>query len=147
MPAFTRAAAIATLITAAMFAAAPLSAEAGQDPDLNAAIKHAGEKQDPIITKADKALIAAKCGYASDWDGDNISIDDGVLKCADGKKVEDAETRAMSKAISARAEKYVEGIMSDPAVKRAMDGTIERETRAALEKARIALKRAGISSE
>lgn len=145
MPIFAyAAAAVLALGTTTVLVTAP---EPGRDDELSAAIKSAGERQDPIVTKADKALIAAKCGYAADWNGDNISINNGVLKCANGKKVDDPEVRAMSKAISARAEKYVEGIMSDPAVKRAMDGTIERETKAALEKARVALKRAGLSDD
>ncbi|MBX3564200.1 MAG: hypothetical protein KF730_06435 [Sphingomonas sp.] len=141
MPTFTYAAAALAALGATMLATAPATAPFHHEDGLGAAIRAAGERQDPIVTKADKALIAAKCGYAADWDGHNISINDGVLKCADGRKIDDPEVRAMSKAISARADKYVEGIMSDPAVKRAMDGTIERETRAALEKVRAKLDR------
>ncbi len=147
MPAVTRTAAIATILAATVFLGGSTSAQSTQERDLHAAIKRAGDRQEPIVTRADKAMIAAKCGYAPDWDGDNISLNNGVLTCADGKKVSDDETRAMAKGISRRADKYVQGVMNDPAVKRAIDGTAQRAAKEAIEKAEKALARAGLAED
>jgi hypothetical protein len=51
----------------------------------------------------------------------------------------------MAKRVSERADKYVEAVMSDPAVKRAIDGTAQREAKKAIEKAQKALARAGFA--
>jgi hypothetical protein len=109
------------------------------DPDLNAAIHKAGKKAEPIVTPADRALIEAKCGTGA-YDQESTNINKGVLICPDGRRIDDAETHAMSKRIEVRAKAYVDSVMNDPAVKRAMDGTIEREVAAALRKVRRQLR-------
>lgn len=144
MPVFAHVAATAVVLGAAMLGA-PSGAQDRPGDEISAAIHKAGAKHEPIVTKADKALIARKCGYADDHDDRNTNIQNGTLICADGKRVSDDETKAMAKRVSERADKYVEAVMSDPAVKRAIDGTAQREAKKAIEKAQKALARAGFA--
>jgi hypothetical protein len=145
MPVFTRVAATAIVLGAAMLAAPFASAQGRPGDEISEAIHKAGAKHEPIVTKANKALIARKCGYKDEYDDRNTNIQNGTLICADGKRVSDDETRAMAKRVSERADKYVEAVMSDPAVKRAIDGTAQREAKKAIEKAQKALARAGFA--
>ena len=122
------------MIAAALFAMAPSSQDA--DAALKSAIEQAGARLEQIVTPADKALIASKCGYAADWDEKKISLSDGVLICENGKRVADAETKALEIRISKRARAYADAVMRDPAVKRAIDLVASQAAREALAKVR-----------
>ena len=124
-----------------MLAAALVAVASPATQDANAALKSAidaaGARHEPIVTPADKALIAKKCGYPADWDGKNISLNHGVLICENGKRVADAETKALEVRISTRARAYANAVVNDPAVKRAIDMVASQATKEALEKVRI----------
>jgi len=110
-----------------------------RDPDsIGAAIAEAGKGANEIVTPADRALMRAKCGETSDH---SINFKNKALVCPDGRRIEDAETRAMSERISARATAYVDRVMNDPKVRRAIDGTAQREAAAALRRAADRLER------
>lgn len=140
MPTFSRCAMIAILLTAAPLEWPAASAQSRED-SVSAAVRKAGEKREPIITASDRALIARKCGYASPEAEHNTNFSKGALVCEDGRRVEDAETRALAARVSKRAREYVEAVMRDPAVRRAIDGTATRAAREALVKVRASLER------
>ncbi len=123
------------MLAAATFAISSLSAQDANGA-LDAAMKRAGASQEPIVTTADRALIARKCGYAAGWNERNIKLNHGVLICENGKRVADGETKALETRISRRARAYANAVMSDPAVKRAIDMTASEAARKALEKVR-----------
>jgi hypothetical protein len=58
-----------------------------------------------VFTDSERALITARCGYGSDWNGRSIRFEDGALVCSDGTRVDDPEVRAMT----ARAGERIRG--------------------------------------
>jgi hypothetical protein len=83
MPVFTRVAATAIVLGAAMLAAPFASAQGRPGDEISEAIHKAGAKHEPIVTKANKALIARKCGYKDEYDDRNTNIQNGTLICAE----------------------------------------------------------------
>lgn len=121
-----------SMLAWAMFAMFPQDGAAA----LKAAIDAAGAKHEPIVTPDDKALIAHKCGYAT-WDGKDISLNDGVLICKNGRRVADAETRALEVRISKRARAYANAVMGDPEVKRAINLVAKQATKEVMVKVKF----------
>jgi hypothetical protein len=65
------------------------------------------------FTPAERAVIERKCGYAPGaWDGFEASLSEGSFTCRDGRKVDDAEMRAVLKAAAPRIEARVEAVMA-----------------------------------
>ncbi|HSX55677.1 MAG TPA: hypothetical protein VLG14_10290 [Sphingomonas sp.] len=122
--------------------AAPGSAHDRAGEKLSAAIHSEMAAQGPIVTVEDRALIAKKCGQSLDETTDsNIQINDDALRCANGKRVAvDGEIRAMTRRISARAERHVEHAMKSAAVARAQAEVAQEAAARAIEEARAALK-------
>lgn len=122
------AAAVAASITLAGSAfAQDADAEARLDRTIDAAM----EAEGPWLLPAEQALITRKCGYApGSRDGESISMNDGVLICANGRRVDDPEVRAMMKVAGPRISRRVHAVMESPAVKNALslvvDGAVER---------------------
>ncbi|HYG48249.1 MAG TPA: hypothetical protein VD846_09955 [Allosphingosinicella sp.] len=64
------------------------------------------------FTAEERALIERKCGYApGEWDGFEANLSDGTFICRDGRRVEDAEMRALLRAAAPRIEARVEAVM------------------------------------
>jgi hypothetical protein len=108
--------------------AAPAGAHPGAVPEdkLGQRIEAAIKKDGPFLTPAEQALMERKCGYpAGSSDGFSISISNGVLICRDGRKVDDAETRAMLAVAEPRIERRIRTVMGSAEVQGAIRATAE----------------------
>jgi hypothetical protein len=91
----------------------------------------------PFFTGTERALVARKCGYAPGaWDGFEANISNGVLTCTNGRRVDDAETRAMLRAAAPRIGRRVQEVMARPAVRAAIGRVAEEATAQALREMR-----------
>ncbi|WP_343521127.1 hypothetical protein [Sphingomonas sp.] len=109
--------------------------------ELSAAVHRELAAQGPIVTDADHALIARKCGDGAGTKHANIQIDDDTLHCANGQRVAmDAETRAMVKRISTRAQRHADRAMKSAAVAEAQARVAEEAAARAMKEARAALR-------
>jgi hypothetical protein len=128
-----RSAAVTATLAASLSLIGPAYA---QDKDeagdrLGRTIEQAMEADGPWLLPAEQALIARKCGYAAGTGhSDSITMTDGVLLCANGRRVDDPEVRAMVAAASPRISRRVSAVMDSPAVRNAIaavsDGAVQR---------------------
>lgn len=101
---------------------------------------HAGGS---FFTPEERALIERKCGYApGTWDGFQLNITNHVLICTNGRRVDDAEVRAMLRVAEPRIERRVNEIMSRPAVRAAIERVASAATARAMREVRAELDRA-----
>ena len=110
------------------------SATATEGPDgrLSQVIHRAMRAEGPLFTPAEQAVINAKCGYApGEWDGFSANISNGVLHCTNGRRVDDAEMRALLEVANPRIRSWVRAVMASPEVRSAINGVaIEARARA-----------------
>ena len=128
-----RSAALAAALAAGFSNASPaLSQDRADASDrLGRTIDRAMEADGPWILPAEQALIERKCGYAPGTrQRDSITMNDGILICADGRRVDDPEVRAMMAVASPRISRRVKAVMDSPGVRDAIsavsDGTVQR---------------------
>ena len=109
---------------------------------LGARIEAAIKADGPFFTPEEQAVIERKCGYpAGSWDGFEVSVSNGVLTCRGGKRVDDAEMRALLAVAEPRIERRVETAMDSPEVRDAITAVAEeaeREALAGIDEAKIA---------
>ena len=109
---------------------------------LGARIEAALKADGPFFTPEEQAVIARKCGYpAGSWDGFEVNVSNGVLTCRGGKRVDDAEMRALLAVAEPRIERRVETVMESAEVQsaiRAVSEEAEREALASIDHAAIA---------
>lgn len=87
----------------------------------------------PFFTEAERALVERKCGYTpGEWDGFEANIGNGVLTCTNGRRVDDAEIRAMLRAAEPRIERRVRDVMARPSVTAAIDRVAAEATARAM---------------
>ena len=107
-------------------------AEAAGDR-LGATIERAIKGEGPFFTAEERRVIEAKCGYApGSWDGYEANVTNRVFVCRDGKRVDDAEMRALLAAAEPRIEKRVKAAMENPEIRRAIAAVAEEAEREAL---------------
>ena len=110
---------------------APRAQAAGER--LGATIDRAIRADGPFFTAEERAVIERKCGYApGEWDGYEANMSDGVFRCANGRKLDDAETRALMAAAGERIGRRVEAVMQSAEVREAIERVSEEATREAL---------------
>jgi hypothetical protein len=111
---------------------------------LGARIEAAIKADGPFFTPEERATIERKCGYpAGSWDGFEVNVSNGVLTCRGGKRVNDAEMRALLAVAEPRIERRVETVMDSAEVQgaiRAVSEQAEREALASVDHAKIARK-------
>jgi hypothetical protein len=109
---------------------------------LGEAIERAIKAEGPFFTAAERAVIERKCGYpAGSWDGFEANVTNGVFHCKDGRRVDDAEMRALLAAAEPRIERRVRASMEREDVQaaiRAVAEEAERQALAAIDQAAIA---------
>lgn len=124
---------LASFATIAVMCAAPASAQDDAGDRLSQTIDTALEADGPWLLPQERALIARKCGYATDSDDNqSINMSDGVLICANGRRVDDPEVRAMAEVASERISRRVHAIMDSPAVRNAIAAVSDEAVRAAM---------------
>ena len=126
----------ATLVAAmAIVAAVPAYAHPVDGPGdpLGTVINRAIHAGGPFFTPAERAVIERKCGYApGQWDGRDFSMSNGVFDCQNGRKVDDAEMRALMQAAQPRISARISAAMARPEVQAAIRATASRAAREAL---------------
>jgi hypothetical protein len=109
---------------------------------LGAVIEQAIKGEGPFFTAEERAVIERKCGYApGSFDGFEANMSDGAFRCRDGRRVDDAEMRALLAVAQPRIERRVEAAMERADVK----GAIEAVAREAEAEALRAVDAAGIA--
>jgi hypothetical protein len=100
-------------------AAAPVQAQdhaqasQAQEDELSGLIDRNLRSGGSWFTPAERAVIERKCGYApGEWDGFEANLSNGTFICRDGRKVDDAEVRAVLKTAAPRIEARVEAVMA-----------------------------------
>ncbi|HTU09721.1 MAG TPA: hypothetical protein VMG08_02385 [Allosphingosinicella sp.] len=108
------------LATFAILAPALAFAGAAATPpeeSLNRIINRELRAGGPFFTAPERALVERKCGDApGTWDGFQVNINNGVLTCANGRRVDDPELRALLRAAEPRISRRVEAVMDRPVV-------------------------------
>jgi hypothetical protein len=103
------------------------AAAAAPDPAghaLNGLIDGAIRAGGPLFSTDERAVMAHKCGTAPDrWDDFEVSFMNGVLHCANGRRVDDPEVRAIMARAQPRIRARVSAVMNRPDVKAAIDRT------------------------
>jgi hypothetical protein len=135
---------IAALAAAGLGLAASGSPVAAQAQDQAAQAEAAGDRlgetisraikaEGPFFTDAERAVIERKCGYApGEWDGFDANMSDGRFVCTNGKRVDDAEMRALMDVAGPRIGRRVSAAMARPEVEAAIAAVAEAATREAL---------------
>ena len=104
---------------------------------MRAAIDHAIHAGGPFLLPAERALVERKCGYpAGSWDGSNFNMNNGVLICSNGRRVDDPEVRSMMENASPRISRRVRAAMDRPEVRAAIAEVSREATEAALARLR-----------
>ena len=120
----------------AFAAPAPASPGSGSD-DLSALINRELRAGGSWFTPAEQAVIVRKCGYQpGEWDGFEIRLTGGKLHCANGRVVEDSETRALIRAAEPRIEARVKRVMARSDVRAAISEVAEAAAAEAMEEMR-----------
>jgi hypothetical protein len=125
------------VLTTALAAGFSLGGPAlAQDKDqagnrLGRTIEQAMQAEGPWLLPAEQALIERKCGHkAGTGRSDSITMSNGVLLCANGRRVDDPEVRAMVAVAGPRISRRVSAVMDSPAVRNAIsavsDGAVQR---------------------
>ena len=119
----------------------PASGKAGpEDEDLSQVINRALRAGGSFFTAPERALIERKCGYAPGaWDGFQLNITNHVLVCTNGRRVDDAEVRAMLRVAEPRIERRVNEVMARPEVSAAINRVAEAATERAMRQVRAEL--------
>lgn len=126
----------------AVLAATPGSAHDQASEKLSASVRREMAAQGPIVTEADHALIARKCGDRPGTRNADVHIGGDTLRCANGRRVAlDDELRAMTKRITARAQRHADVAMKSAAVARAQAEVAQAAAARAMEKVRPLLER------
>ncbi|HEY0112054.1 MAG TPA: hypothetical protein VGB59_02760 [Allosphingosinicella sp.] len=132
--------AVSAVPAVAAEAPAPRAREAGDR--LGETIERAIRADGPFFNAEERAVIERKCGYApGSFDGYEANITNGAFRCKDGKRVDDAEMRALLAAAEPRIERRVEAVMESEEVKTAIARVAEdaeRQALAAIDHAKIA---------
>ena len=104
--------------------AVPVMAQPGRSDSesrLEATIERAIHADGPFFTPGERALVERKCGYApGGWDGNNISMSDGILTCANGRRVNDPQVRAMMEVAGERISRRVNAVMASSEIRAAI---------------------------
>ena len=104
---------------------------------MRSAIDHAIHAGGPLLLPAERALVERKCGYpAGSWDGRDFSMNNGVLVCSNGRRVDDPEVRAMMENASPRISRRVREAMNRPEVRAAIAEVSREATETALARLR-----------
>lgn len=111
--------------------------DSGADARLQSAIDRAIHADGPFFLASERAMIERKCGYAADeWDGENVSFNDGVLICSNGRRVADPEVRAMMRLAGERISRRVNDAMNSPEIRSAIAAVSDEAVRRALDSPR-----------
>jgi hypothetical protein len=134
-----RSAAVATALFLSLAFTSPGLAQERDDAGerLGRTIERAIEAEGPWLLPAEQALIERKCGYAPGTrNSDSITINDGILICENGRRVDDPEVRAMMATVGPRISRRVQAVMNSQSVRNAISAVADGAVQRALESLR-----------
>ena len=122
----------------AAFALVPAIGKASPEEDsLDRVIDRELHAGGSFFTAPERTLIERKCGYAPGaWDGFQLNITNHVLICTNGRRVDDAEVRAMLRTAEPRIERRVNEVMARPSVRAAIARVADAATAQAMRELR-----------
>lgn len=124
---------LALAACAAMASIAAPAAAKSDDEGLGDMITSRLRAGGPFFTAEERAVIDRACGYApGEWDGFQFNTSNGVLRCINGRRVDDPEVRRVIRAASPRIEARVERVMESAEVQAAIARVTERATARAM---------------
>lgn len=111
------------LVLAGALAAAEMAPQAAENSAdsagdaLGAMIESRLRADGPFFTPGERVVIERACGYApGEWDGFEVNISDDVLTCANGRRADGPEVRAVLAAAEPRIEARVQRVMASAEV-------------------------------
>jgi hypothetical protein len=123
----------AVMILASPAPAAPTSGSEELSTLINRQLRAGGS----WFTPAEQAVIVRKCGYApGEWDGFEVRLTGGKLHCANGRVVEDEETRGLIRSAEPRINARVRQVMARADVRSAISRVAEAAAAEAMEEMR-----------
>jgi hypothetical protein len=133
---YFRNAAALLVVAGGISIAVPVMAQHGRSESesrLKATIDRAIHADGPFFEPSERALIERKCGYApGTWDGNNISMSNGILTCSNGRRVDDREVRAMMEVAGQRISRRVSAVMEQPEIRAVIAAVAEEASAKAL---------------
>ncbi|HST37544.1 MAG TPA: hypothetical protein VLK25_13070 [Allosphingosinicella sp.] len=94
----------------------------------------------PFFTAQERTVIDRACGYETgEWDGFQVNINDGILTCANGRRADSPEVRAVLAAAEPRIEARVQALMASPEITEAIAAIAEAASAEALRNVDLAL--------
>lgn len=128
---------LAIAITGSTAIVQAASAEDGGEM-LGRSIERAIRADGPFFTAPEQAVIARACGYApGEWHGYDVQMNDGVLRCENGRRVDDPAVRRVLRAAEPRIARRVETVMARPEITAAIDRIAADATAEALRELNI----------
>lgn len=116
----------------ALAAAPPAAAETGE-ARLGGLIRERLRSGGPFFTPDEQVVIERRCGYApGEWDGFDFQSIDGQLRCTNGRRLDDAEIRAVMARAEPRIISRVEAVMASADIRAAIDEVAREATYRAL---------------
>ena len=98
-----------------------LAAASPAERNLDTVIEHAIHDGGPFFTPSERAVIERACGYRpGEWDGFSMNDMNGVMTCANGRRVDSPEVRAVLRAAAPRIAARVNAAMNRPEVRAAI---------------------------
>ncbi len=122
-----------------LFVAAGIAATAGpasadeNERELGTMIERALRADGPFFTPQEQSVINRACGYApGEWDGYELRMDDDVLHCTNGRRVDDPAVRRVVRQAAPRIGRRVEAVMARPEIAAAISRVAAEASAAAL---------------
>ena len=92
------------------------------EQDLGELIQQGLREGGPFFDAEERAVIERACGYApGEWDGFELDMDDDVLRCTNGREVDDPQVRRAVRQAGPRIARRVSEVMARPDVREAID--------------------------
>lgn len=114
------------------------AAAEGREDALGRSIEQAIRADGPFFTEAEQGVINRACGYApGEWDGYDFRMNDGVLHCENGRRVDDPAVRRVSRQAGPRIARRVQTVMARPEITAAIDRIAAEATAEALRELNI----------
>lgn len=125
---------------------APAGAQPGSDDEgLGDLIDQRLRAGGSFFTAEERAVIERACGYApGEWDGFQLNMNNRVLRCTNGRRVDTPEVRRVLRAAEPRIEARVEQVMASAEVQQTIGRISERATARAMREVERELRRQGL---
>lgn len=124
---------VIVVLAAGLVGVAPAVLAEDGEHELGQSIERALRADGPFFTGAEQAMVNRACGYApGEWDGYDFQMNDGVLLCENGRRVDDPAVRRVFRQAGPRIARRVQTVMARPEITAAIDRVAAEATAEAL---------------